>query len=139
VRVPTVKWSAPDREPFLRWLDRVKEQHGMASDNKLAEMLGWNHTKLHGWRTGRQRPSFTSLTELAGILGEEPRKLWVLAGLASAEEAGLEGSPEPQPLPRPIQELIDVYWRSDKNARTVLLGQVEFLLDGMAGRTARRR
>lgn len=111
----------------------------MVSDNKLAEMLGWNHTKLHGWRTGRQRPSFASLTELAGILKEEPRKLWVLAGLASAQEAGLQGSPEPQPLPRPLQELIEMYWASDKNARTVLLGQVEFLLDGMAGRTARRR
>lgn len=131
-RVPTrTDWP---QATFLKWLDQLKDSLGLPSDLQLAQHLGIGHTLISGWRNGRQRPSTGTLTAIASATGEDPRHLWVLAGVATAQEVGLAGRPAPDPLPREITDLIALYRRSDKATRAVLLGQVAFLTDAIGGR-----
>ena len=119
---------------FLQWLDELKDSLGLPSDLQLAQHLGIGHTLISGWRNGRQRPSQGTLTTIAGRTGDDPRQLWVLAGVATAAEVGLEGTRVPEPLPKEINDLIALYRRSDKQTRTVLLGQVDFLVKAIGRR-----
>lgn len=131
-RVPTrTDWP---QGAFLRWLDELKESLGLPSDLQLAQHLGIGHTLISGWRNGRQRPSQGTLTTIAAATGDDPRRLWVLAGIATPQEVGLAGAKPPEPLPQEINDLIALYRRSDKTTRTVLLGQVAFLVDAIGGR-----
>jgi transcriptional regulator with XRE-family HTH domain len=98
---------------FLKWLDAVRDQLGLPSDLQLSQHIGVGHTLISGWRNGRQRPSVKSLNIIAAKLGEDPRKLWVLAGLAHATDTGLLGD---QPtagvmygMPEEMRDLMAVY------------------------------
>lgn len=128
----------PQRQ-FLAWLDELKERLDVPSDYQLAQRLGIGHTLISGWRNGRQRPSIGTLTAIATATGDDARRLWVLAGAVPADNVGLSQQPAPEPLPREIEDLIALYHRSDRDTRTVLLGQVKFLVDAITPRARKAR
>lgn len=77
------------RDGFLEWLDATKRRLNLPSDYAFARHIGIGHTLISGWRNDRQRPSIETLSRMAEALGEDPRTLWVLAGLADAAGVGL--------------------------------------------------
>jgi transcriptional regulator with XRE-family HTH domain len=86
----------PEKAEFLEWLDLKRTQAGIRSYLELAERAGISHTSISGWRTGRQKPSMSSLESIAKVIGAEPREVWVRAGLMDAGHAGLSDLPEPE-------------------------------------------
>lgn len=140
------------QEDFLRWLDAVCAQLNLGSDNQLASHLGIGHTLISGWRHGRQRPSIQTLNQIAQVLGEDPRRLWVLAGIFNPLDIGLmdeSAAPSLQAdLPSEIHDLIALF-RDDSLAevdREALRQHVAFLVAGVraklpdaSDRTSRRR
>jgi transcriptional regulator with XRE-family HTH domain len=129
--------TRPDwpQQEFLAWLDATKRRLGIVSDNQLAMHLGIGHTLISGWRNNRQRPSFETLNLIAHVLGDDPRPLWVLAGLVTPGEVGLLDDVQPtQPieLPAAVVELLDLLDdpRLDAGAREQLLGTVRVLVAG---------
>lgn len=133
VCVPT----RPDwpKAEFFDWFDAVKRQLGITSDNQMAMHLGIGHTVISGWRNDRQRPSFETLNLIAGVLGMDPRPLWVLAGLVTPGEVGLLGDDQaarPVTYPAEVVELLELLAdpRLDAAARDQLLGTVRVLVAG---------
>lgn len=105
------------QEDFLAWLDGLKAQLGLPSDYQLASHLGIPHTLISGWRSGRQRPSLETLIKIAPRVGEDPRRLWVLAGHVNAVDVGLlaeDAAPRIDlNLPDELVEAIALYRRPD--------------------------
>lgn len=123
---------------FVAWLDGVRRQLGLPSDYQLARHLGISHTLISGWRGGRQQPSMQTLSSMAAVLEEDPRRLWVLAGHANAIDVGLlddDATPRmPAPeLPDEIVDLIQVYGdeRMTDDDRSAVRGWVATLVRGI--------
>lgn len=129
--------TRPDwpQEEFLAWLTATKRRLQIASDNQLATHLGIGHTLISGWKNNKQRPSFETLIQIAGVLDMDARQLWVLAGLVTPGQVGLldedqlTRAPE---LPAAVVELLDLLGdpRLDDAAREQLLGTVRVLVAG---------
>lgn len=120
------------QEAFAAWLDDTKKRLGLRSDYQLAEHFDIGHTLISGWRNGRQRPSIPTLSRIAAVLQEDPRRLWVLAGAASPADVGLSDAAPPvvQPaLPEELQQLIATYFdeRLDDRDREAILRHVRIL------------
>ena len=120
---------------FMAWLDQLREARKIPSDMQLAVKAGISSPSvISGWRSGRTQPSRENLRKIAKLAGEPPIRVFRLAGVVDAEDLdGPELVPD-SPTPRQIQELIDLYWRSDEDTQTVILGQVDFLVHAMSKR-----
>jgi len=124
------------RVEFLTWLDAIKRNLGAGSDYQLAQRLGIGHTLISGWRSGRQRPSVQKLNIIAERLGEDPRRLWVLAGCADAAVIGLlddDGPSTTYVVPNEIQRLLDLYndRRLSQDDRDILLRHLAIVATGL--------
>jgi transcriptional regulator with XRE-family HTH domain len=119
----------------MAWLDQLKESRSIPSDMKLAEKAGISSPSvISGWRTGRTQPSQANLRKIAEYAGVPPLEVYRLAGhLGGIGEEFVRQIPE-TPLPRKIMELITLYRESDDDTRTVILGQVDFLVNAMRRR-----
>jgi transcriptional regulator with XRE-family HTH domain len=124
------------QQEFLAWLDAIKKGLGLRSDNQLAARLGIGHTLISGWRHGHQRPSMGACKKIADALGEDHRRLLVLAGLADAIEMGLLDDVMPvvpRTIPEEIERLIDLYndERLSDKGRGLLLTHVDICRMGI--------
>lgn len=53
-------------------LDRAKAQHGLASDYKLALVMGISHTALIGYRRGNTLPDTRVIRKITDLTGDDP-------------------------------------------------------------------
>jgi len=122
------------RAVFLAWLDQLMESLGVTSDNQLAQRVGIaSSSVISNWRRGQTQPDVTNLRKLAIAAGVSPVEVFAKAGRLEDADIQMERRPV-EPLPKAFRDLIDLYMRSDGDTRSVILGQVEFLLAGIAGR-----
>lgn len=120
---------------FMAWLDSLKEALDIPSDVQLAARAGMaSPSVISGWRNGRTQPSRGNLRKIAKLAGEPPMTVFRRAGLVDDEDLDDPPLISDEVLPRQITELIDIWRVSDNNARTVILGQVEFLINAMRHR-----
>lgn len=122
VHVRTVDW--PQREEFLRELDRLKDRHGYRYDAALAEAAGISHTAISNWRNGKVRPSVPTLQRLAGVLDVQPSTLMAASGLV-IDEAG----DQPTEIPDELVKLLRQYENADDERRAALLARVAFVVE----------
>lgn len=103
---------------------------------QLAQRAGMaSPSVISGWRSGRTQPSPHNLRKIAALAGVPPVDVYRLAGRIEGGDLSTEPPALPaEPLPWQINELIDVWRASDDDARTVILGQVEFLVHAMSRR-----
>lgn len=66
------------------YLDAIKARHGIASDYKLAQFMGWSHVRISQWRAGRSGFNTDACLEVADALGISPAK--VLADMAAMKD-----------------------------------------------------
>lgn len=133
----------PEREAFLGWLDDVKRRLSLGSDNQLAQYFSIGHTLISNWRNGRQRPSMETLTQIARSVGEDPRRLWILGGIAEAADVGLDerdlilASPA---LPIEVEQLLGVLAdaRLSEQDRADVLRHVRLITVGVLADLAER-
>lgn len=120
---------------FMAWLDSLKEARGIPSDLQLAKVAGISHSSvISGWRSGDRQPGTDNLRKIAKFAGEPAIKVFRLAGIVDDHDLDEELPPMHEPIPEQVQRLLDLIKRSDQNTRTVILGQVEFLVTTIAGR-----
>jgi transcriptional regulator with XRE-family HTH domain len=119
----------------MAWLDQLKDSLELPSDMQLAERAGIaSPSVISGWRRGRTQPSAENLRKIAKLAGLPPIMVFRKAGVVQGEDLdGPEVAPD-EPLPHQLRELVDLYRRADKATRTVILGQVEFLVNAMTKR-----
>lgn len=144
------------QEEFLRWWDatkarlvaegKIKARAGEpASDYRMSDYLGLNHTLISGWRGGRSKPSVETLLLIAPILKEDPRELLVLAGWVSAISVGLldddvtPGIGRPD-LPQEFLDLLSAYWNPEltDEDREIIRRHVSLLAQGVLADLAAR-
>jgi transcriptional regulator with XRE-family HTH domain len=141
--VPTSKDPWPQDE-FLAWLDAIRDRKlKVSNDLQLAGRLGIGHSLISNWRNGRQRPSMDTLTKVARAVGEDPRRLWVLAGVADASDVGLDNDSPPavqRQIPVELEQLADALDdpRLDKRDHADALGAVRLIAAGMRAAAAQR-
>lgn len=130
----TTKGSWP-RAVFVAWLDDLMDALGVQSDNQLAGRVGISSPSvISNWRRGVTQPDVTNLRKLAQAAKVPAVQVYAMAG--RIEKQDMEPGPDSsiQPLPKGIRDLIDLYHRSDEATRTVLLGQVDFLVSAIGGK-----
>lgn len=142
--VPTRKDPSWPQEEFLAWLDAVRDRKfRLPNDLQLAERLGIGHSLISNWRHGRQRPSMEILTKVARATGEDPRRLWVLAGIVDAADCGLDDDNPPvvqRQIPAELEQLADALDdpRLDKRDHADALGAVRLIDTGVRAAAAQR-
>jgi len=124
--VRTVDW--PQREEFLRELDRLKERHGYRYDAALAEAAGISHTAISNWRNGKVRPSIPTLQRLAAVLDVQPSTLMAASGLV-IDESGDEPPDQTMEIPDELAKLLRQYENADDERRAALLTRVAFVVE----------
>ncbi|MEU4570819.1 helix-turn-helix transcriptional regulator [Micromonospora sp. NPDC023956] len=127
----TVEW--PEREAFVAHLDRLKEQRGYRYDVALAEAAEISHSAISNWRSGKQKPSLTAITKLAGALDVSAHDLAARAGVAE----GFAQASTPTQLPAEIETLIDYVTTADGNRRAELLSRVAWVIEWFEATTPR--
>lgn len=77
---------------ILELIDLAKETSGSSSDRELAKKLGWSHTTLHHWRSGRSQPSEEHAHDLATFAGVDPAPYVLDAIARRTKNAGLRST-----------------------------------------------
>lgn len=130
-RVRTVDW--PEQERFIEHLDRLKQARGIRYDSALAEMADFHPSVISNWRAGKQRPSLSSIVQLAEALDVDKYDLAARAGVAE----GLARASVPTQLPAEIELLIDQWQTADANRRAELLSRLQFVTEWFEATTSR--
>lgn len=89
--------TGPER--LGRWLDVTMTNRGLRN-RALAKQIGKHESAVHNWRKGKNVPELPTLQQLAHILGVDPIRLAVTAGLLDAQLVGAEPLPLPEPTAR---------------------------------------
>jgi transcriptional regulator with XRE-family HTH domain len=97
------------RENFLRYLDDLMRHAGIRDFAELSRRTGVNPSQLSNWKNGVAQPSRANLTRVAKVLDAAPVRLWVAAGLATADELDLTGQVDLTVLPPEFRALVDFY------------------------------
>lgn len=84
---------------FGQWLNLTMENRGIRATS-LAKKLKVTDSAVSRWRSGAGTPSMDAVMRLAKILGADPVRLAVTAGLMDAELANVEPLPLPEPTAR---------------------------------------
>lgn len=121
LRVRTVDW--PERESFVAHLDRLKRARSIRYDSALAEMAEFHPSVISNWRSGKQRPSLTSIVQLAEALDVDKHDLAARAGVAE----GFAQASTPTQLPPELETLHDQWQTADPNRRAELLARVAWV------------
>jgi transcriptional regulator with XRE-family HTH domain len=88
-----------DKQNFAMWLDTTMDNRGI-SGNKLAEMMNTDAAAISRWRNGHGLPRMETLYRLGRVLGVDPIRLAVTAGVLTPEETNKRPYPVPAPLAR---------------------------------------
>jgi len=83
------------QQSFADWLDRTLTEQKI-SGGEVARAVGKSDGTVSKWRSGKAKPSLTSVRKLASFLEADPLRLMVTAGLMTPAEAGVD----PLPMPR---------------------------------------
>lgn len=119
----------------MAWLDQLKDALNIPSDMQLADRAGIaSPSVISGWRRGRTQPGQQNLRKLAALAGRPAIEVYRLAGHIADDDDVTAPATPPEPLPRSLVDLIDLYRESDPDARVVILGQVNFLINAMRRR-----
>lgn len=81
------------RGEFFAWFDRAKDDAGFTYDSDVAKAAGMSHTSISGWRSGRQRPTAKSLSDVARVLNKSAQEAWAKAGLMTASDVHKASAP----------------------------------------------
>ena len=131
LRVRTVDW--PEREAFVAHLDRLKKARNIRYDAALAEMAEFHPSVISNWRSGKQRPSLSSIVQLAEALSVDKHDLAARAGVAE----GFAQASVPTQLPAELELLLDQWQTADPNRRAELLTRVQFVTEWFEATTPR--
>jgi len=93
VRVGTRDEWLEIKDEFFVWFDRAKDEADFVYDSDVAKAAGMSHTSISGWRSGRQRPTARSLSDVARVLKKSAQEAWVKAGLMTAGDIKKAGAP----------------------------------------------
>jgi transcriptional regulator with XRE-family HTH domain len=86
----------PGTETFGRWLDLTMANRGIRGRD-LAKRLKVHDSAVSRWRSGQGAPTLDTLQKLAQVLGVDPIRLAVTAGLLDPSLVGAEMLPMPEP------------------------------------------
>jgi transcriptional regulator with XRE-family HTH domain len=126
----------PERDAFFDWFDARKRAVKIRSDALVARRAGLDGSSISSWRTGRQRPSTTSLSAVAAVLEVGAQEAWDKAGLLTAGDAPRGMTPEIRQdlitLDRAIKDP-----DTDPEDLVVIEATLEMLLARLSGRAKR--
>lgn len=71
----------PEREAFFDWFDERKRAMKIRHDAVVARKAGLDGSSISSWRSGRQKPSASSLSAVAAVLEVGAQETWAKAGL----------------------------------------------------------
>jgi transcriptional regulator with XRE-family HTH domain len=94
---------------FGQWLNLTMENRGIRATN-LAKKLKVTDSAVSRWRSGAGAPSMDAVMRLAKLLGVDPVRLAVTAGLMDSELASVPPLPLPEPTVR-RKRVKDQLWK----------------------------
>lgn len=80
-----------------KWLDLTLANRGIKS-RELATKIDVHESAVHNWRKGKNVPQLSTLQRLAALLGVDPIRLAVTAGLLDPTLVQAEPLPTPEPI-----------------------------------------
>lgn len=97
-------------EEFNAYLRSLMDNAQIADYAELSRLTGVSQTQFSNWRRGLTQPGRRSLKRIAPALGlRSPVTLYLAAGLDEQEDLELESQPDFTVLPKPFQDLVEVY------------------------------
>lgn len=91
--------KAKNQADFAEWLDVTMSNKGIMG-RTLAEAAGVHDSAVSRWRSGTAVPSMDSLERMADLLGVDPLRLAVTAGVITAAVAGVDPLSMPEATAR---------------------------------------
>lgn len=127
--VPT-SWPVEDFRDYLRALMNAA---GIADYAELSRVSGVSQTQLSNWRRGLSQPSRQALKKLVMPLGlKSPVMLYIAAGIDAQEDLELDAAPDFTVLPKPFQDLREVYEQLKLvGQEDMVLSSIRVLVDGL--------
>ena len=105
------------------WLDVTMANRGM-KNRDLARKVQVHESAVHNWRRGKNVPQLATLQRIAQVLGTDPLRLAVTAGVLDSEMTGIEPLPQPEPV---------ALRRKQRDRAEVLLAELADLTDEIRG------
>lgn len=91
--------TTDNADRFAQWLNLTMENRGIKATT-LARKLKITDSAVSRWRSGTGVPSMDAALRLGKILGVDPARLAVTAGLMDGEIANIAPLPMPEPTAR---------------------------------------
>jgi transcriptional regulator with XRE-family HTH domain len=131
-------WDLEAAAPFTEYLRSLMREAGIQDFAELSRLTGVNQTQFSNWTRGKTRPSRESLKKITPALGlTSPLMLYLAAGLDEPGDHQLEQPPDFAVLPRPLQELYEVYERFAALGQTDrVLSAIQLVLPGLKAELA---
>lgn len=120
-------------EDFNKYLRALMQQAEISDYAELSRLTGVSQSQFSNWRHGRTQPSRRNLKRIAPGLGlSSPLTLYLAAGLDEHEDLELDSQPDFTVLPKPFQELLEVYEQLKlAGQEDMVLSSVRVLVDGL--------
>jgi transcriptional regulator with XRE-family HTH domain len=136
--MPATGWDVEQAAPFTEYLRSLMREAGIADFAELSRLTGVNQTQFSNWTRGKSRPSRENLKKIAPALGlARPLMLYLAAGLDEPGDHELERAPDFAVLPRPLQELYELYGRFAALGQTdKVLSAIQLVLPGLKAELA---
>lgn len=97
-------------DEFREYVRALMDAAGIPDYAELSRLTSVSQTQFSNWRRGLSQPSRLALKKIYPALGlKSPVPLYIAAGLDTHEELELGEEPSRTVLPRPMQELLEVY------------------------------
>lgn len=134
VMAPT--WPYQEFGEYLRAVMAAAQVPDFA---ELSRRSGVSQTQFSNWRRGLAQPSQDSLKKVASVLGIQPVKLYLAAGINDAAELDLSGQVDLTVLPGEIRDFLDLYLdaRLSDEQRSYARRAVAHLTAGLRAEVAR--
>lgn len=123
-------WPVDEFNTYLRALMNAV---GIESHAELSRLTGVSQNQFSNWRRGLAQPSRENLRKIAPALGlRSPVTLYLAAGLESQEHLELDATPDFRVLPKPFQDLREVYEELKlAGQEDMVLSSIRVLVDGL--------
>lgn len=128
-------------EEFREYLRALMDAAGIPDYAELSRLTDVSQTQYSNWRRGISQPSRAALKKVYPVLGlKSPVPLYIAAGLDTHEELELDSRPDLTVLPRPMQELLEVYEQLKAvGLEEVALSSIRIVVDGLKAQVPRQR
>lgn len=120
-------------EEFNSYLRALMDRAGIENYAELSRLTGVSQNQFSNWRRGLAQPSRETLRRITDALGlKSPVTLYLAAGLEEQEHLELDAAPDFTVLPKPLQDLHDVYERAKALGREdLVLSSISVLVAGL--------